>query len=164
MSANVATDRTAAESRKTRVAFLLALRGDANDGVPMTVRDACHKVGISRGTVRGWRETDPEFAAAYDEAMDDGTDLLETEAVRRATKGVPQPVYYQGEECGERQVYSDDLMKFMLMARAPRRFRVGGDVNVLVNNGSGPVDDAQVARALALLLATAQRKQVEGDK
>jgi hypothetical protein len=58
--------------------FLLNLR---NNGV---VREACEAAGVTRVTVQGWRAKFPRFRAAWDEAMQDAIDQLETEAWKRA--------------------------------------------------------------------------------
>lgn len=38
---------------------------------------ACTRAGIGRRTYYEWRDADPEFAAQADEAIEDGTDILE---------------------------------------------------------------------------------------
>ena len=78
-------------ARPWRAAFLAALR---ECGV---VRDACEAAGIGRRTAYDLRDADPTFAAAWDDALQDGIDLLEREAVRRARVGVKEPVIYQGQ-------------------------------------------------------------------
>jgi hypothetical protein len=40
-----------------------------------------------------------DFAAAWDEAIDCGTDLLEDEVMRRAKDGIDEPRFYEGEVC-----------------------------------------------------------------
>ena len=77
-----------------RAAFLAALR---DTGV---VRDACAAASVGRTTAYRVRNSDPEFAAAWDEALEDAADLLEIEAIRRARTGVREPVIYQGKLCG----------------------------------------------------------------
>lgn len=120
-------------------AFLAAL---AETGV---VRDACEAAGIGRRTAYHLRERDPEFAAKWDEALEDAADLLETEAVRRARHGVKKPVVYKGQLCGTwvdrdgnvvdqtapgaRMVplavteYSDTLLIFLLKGIRPGKYR-----------------------------------------
>lgn len=78
-----------------RAAFLSALR---ENGV---VRYACEAVQIGRQTAYDARTADPEFAAAWERALEDAADLLEQEAVRRARIGVREPVIYQGHLCGQ---------------------------------------------------------------
>jgi hypothetical protein len=47
----------------------------------------------------------------------------------RALNGVDAPVFYHGEKVGERTVYNDRLLMFMLKNRAPERFAAGGGGN-----------------------------------
>lgn len=151
--------RSIDEKKQRQAAFLAALRGD-DDGVPKSIRVACKEAGVSRTTFRNWRQAEPEFLELFEDAFEDGTDTMEDEGVRRATKGVEQDVYFQGDVVGQKQVYSDDLMKFFIAGRRPQRYRQGGDVNVQVNSAVIPADDNQISRALSLLLAQAKAKQV----
>jgi len=59
-------------------AFLATLSTTAN------VHLACRQAGVIRKTAYNWRDEDPNFAAAWKEAMDDATDLLEWHGRRRA--------------------------------------------------------------------------------
>ncbi len=86
------------------------------------VSHAARKAKISRQTVYDHRRADPEFAAAWDEAIDIAAGILEAEAHRRAVTGVLEPVFYQGAKCGAVRKYSDTLLIFLLKAHAPERF------------------------------------------
>lgn len=63
--------------------------------VKMPILEAvCKKVEVSRATVYRWRDEDPEFAKAYDKAMEAGTDVLDDvaeskllELINRADSG-----------------------------------------------------------------------------
>lgn len=70
----MATDLTS----KRRERFLRAL---TSHGV---VKHAAAAAGITRQTAYTWRKTDPEFAEAWESALEDGVDELEAEAKRRA--------------------------------------------------------------------------------
>lgn len=61
------------------------------------VSRACEAAGVSYGAVSTLRKSDADFAAAYDDAMEQAVDRLETEAWRRAHDGVEEPVVYQGQ-------------------------------------------------------------------
>lgn len=120
-------------------AFLSALR---ETGV---VRAACESSGVGRQTVYDLRNRDPEFAARWEEAMEDAADLLEQEAIRRARVGTREPVIYQGKPCGvwvndanevvpegtpgSRLIplavtkYSDTLLIFLLKGIRPEKYR-----------------------------------------
>jgi hypothetical protein len=61
------------------------------------VGEAAAEASINRATAYNWREADADFAAAWDEALQAGTEILEAEATRRAVHGVEEPVVYQGQ-------------------------------------------------------------------
>lgn len=83
------------------------------------VSKACEVVVVSRQAVYGWRQSDPEFAADWDRAVELATEDLEREVRRRALHGVEEPVFYQGEVCGTIRKYSDSLLMFAIKARKP---------------------------------------------
>lgn len=70
-----------------------------------SVARAARDIGYSRTQVYEWRKTDPEFAMAWEDAIEAGTDELEDHAVQRAKDG------------------SDTLLIFMLKARRPERYK-----------------------------------------
>lgn len=107
----------------------------------MTVHGACERVGLSTTTLYKHRGEDPEFAAAWDVAYDQGTTVLEAEAQRRATQGVTEPVFNKGIIVGHVQKYSDVLLIFLLKARDPKRFRD----NVDISNSDGSIAAAFAA-------------------
>ena len=84
---------------KKRALFLGAL----TEGASVTA--ACDRAVITRRTVYVWRAADPEFAAAWDDAIEAGTDALEDEALRRAKDK------------------SDTLLIFLLKARRPEKYK-----------------------------------------
>ncbi len=120
-------------------AFVAALR---ETGI---IRAACEAAKVGRRTAYDARETNPDFARAWDEALEDAADLLEQEAVRRARMGVREPVIYQGRACGiwindagdvvaedtpgARMIpltvtkYSDSLLIFLLKGIRPDKYR-----------------------------------------
>jgi hypothetical protein len=123
--------------------FLKELR--ANGGF---VGKACEAVGVSKQGVHNWRESDPEFADDWDQAVELATEDLEKEARRRAYEGVEEPVFYQGEECGRIRKYSDTLLMFTIKSRKPEyRDRITLDVKQL---------DADIEREMALIAARRQ--------
>jgi len=83
---------------------------------------AANKCGINRSTFFKWREEDAEFAAQWKAAVDEGTDFLEDEAMRRAAEGVDRPVFQMGECVGYTREYSDSLMAMQLKGRRPERY------------------------------------------
>ncbi len=96
--------------------FLEAL----HNGAPISL--AAKAAAYGRTSIYQWRKDDPDFAAAWDEALDEGTDLLEDEALRRAKDGVDEPRFYEGRICGYVRKYSDTLLIFLLKARRPEKY------------------------------------------
>jgi len=65
------------------------------------------------GSLTSWkrlRNENPDFAAAWDEALQIARDNVEAELHRRAVDGVQKKVWFQGQEVGEETVYSDSLL------------------------------------------------------
>lgn len=89
------------------------------------VSEAARVAGVERTVPYSHRDADPAFAAAWEDAIEQGIEALELEARRRAMKGTSRPVYYQGAECGQVQEYSDTLMIFLLKAHRPKVYRDG---------------------------------------
>jgi hypothetical protein len=87
--------------------FLAALAKSPN------VTGACRKAGIGRRTAYDRRGSDAEFAAAWDDAIEQSTDDLVGEMYRRAKEGVEKPVYFQGAPCGTVREYSDAMAIFL---------------------------------------------------
>jgi len=83
------------------------------------VSAACRSAGVARQTAYRHQSEDHEFAEAWSDALEQATDRLELEARRRAHEGTPEPVFYQGVECGTVQRYSDTLMIQLLKAHHP---------------------------------------------
>jgi hypothetical protein len=97
--------------------FLSALREGRS------VSAAAADAGVSYRLAYYWRAKDAEFAKAWQEALEEGTDRLEDEARRRAVEGTTKPIYHRGERVGEVQVYSDALLMLLLRARRPDKYR-----------------------------------------
>ena len=73
------------------------------DGSSVTA--AARAIDVSRTSLYELRERDPEFAAMWDEAVEQGSDTLEDEAVKRAKD------------------HSDVLLIFLLKGRRPEKFK-----------------------------------------
>ncbi len=104
-------------TRKRRQQFLAVIRETSN------VTKAAQSIGMARQSVYDARARDPEFAALWDSAIEQGTDTLEAEARRRALDGVDRPVYFQGKRVGMTKEYSDPLLMFMLRGHRPAKYR-----------------------------------------
>jgi hypothetical protein len=92
-------------------------------GAGGTYTSAAKKAGIGRTTLYAWMKDDQDFNDACMAAEDEGTDILEQEAMRRAAKGVLEPIYHKGEQVGTVRKYSDTLLIFLLKGRRPEKFK-----------------------------------------
>ena len=108
--------------RDWKPAFIKALRRTGN------VTLAAQYAGRSRNQAYHVRRHSEDFAAQWREALEEGSDLLDAEARRRAVTGIDKPVYYKGEVVGSIKKYSDRLLMFLLRAHRPQMFRDGGKV------------------------------------
>ncbi len=73
-----------------QIARKKALFLEAMDGGIFSPGIAARAAGISRNTALAWRDKDPEFAAAWDEAVETALDQME-ETIREAALNLNQP-------------------------------------------------------------------------
>lgn len=102
---------------KWEKAFLTYLSATGN------VSNAALRSGIERSTAYRLYESAPDFAEAWDVALEVACDALELEARRRAFLGTEKTVFYKGQDCGRVREYSDTLMITLLKAHRPGKFR-----------------------------------------
>jgi hypothetical protein len=102
-----------------------------------TVTAAAEKANIGRRTIYDWKESDPEFAAQFEDAYQRGIAVLEEEAVRRAYHGTERPIFQKGVQVGSVKEFSDSLLMFLLKSRDPR-FRDKTQVEMTGKDG-GPI-------------------------
>jgi len=81
-----------------------------------SVKDACKAVGMSRQSAYRLRSrlVGQPFDLAWEAALEHGLRQLGQSALELALSGVPEPVFYQGEQVGTRTRYLERLMIFML--------------------------------------------------
>ena len=134
------TERTLKKEER----FLTLLRETGGN-----VSKACETAQIARQRVYEWRKSDAKFASKWDEAVEAGVEDLEEEARRRAFRGVDEPVFYKGEECGLIRKYSDTLLIFLLKGNKPEKYRENINISI-------PDLDAAIERQLERLAAGSQ--------
>jgi len=155
------------------------------------LRHACEAAKIDRTAVWKARETDPEFAAAYDAAIEAGVDRAEQEAFRRAVVGFEEPVVHQGGLAYRMELYADEdgaakyrpvldpmgqpvpltvrkhsdaLLSLFLKGR---RKKIYADRTELTGADGGPVvqvDETARSARVAQLLALAERRKAQQDE
>lgn len=165
-----------------RESFLAALRE-----MPI-VRNACAAVGIDRATAYRARAADPTFAAAWNEALEEGVDRAEQEAYRRGVVGYEEPVLERGSLVyrHERVVaedgtevfrpvldsngqpvpltvkkFSDHLLALILKGRRKSVYADRTEVTSPDGSMSPAVDDTARTARIAQLLMLAQKRQAQ---
>lgn len=98
---------------------------------------SCVQAGIDRSTAYKARDRDPEFAQQWADAIEDGLDLLEASAAKRA------------------HTSSDTLAIFLLKAGRPKKYRDPvvryAETDAEGNDKSGLTDDELLERAAAVI-------------
>lgn len=166
--ADPSQDFTSKKRPRWAKGFLAAL---AQSGI---VGAAAEAASIDRRTAYYLRDSDVEFAAEWDQALDAAADLLENEARRRAERGVQRLKFHNGvlikvqAESPEgiplvdmdgnpimvpyvEHEYSDTLMIFLLKGAKPEKYRERADVR-----HSGKVDIGSMSDAELLAITEAQ--------
>lgn len=88
------------------------------------VDEACKRVGMSRSSaydLRGRRDA-ASFRSAWEAALDHAVHRLSDAAFSRALNGVSRPVFYKGEQIGERLYFDERLAMFLLRYHNPHRY------------------------------------------
>lgn len=88
------------------------------------VAHACQRVGMSPVSAYALRRrVDAQsFRLAWDFALDYAVQRLSDAALSRAIHGVAVPVFFQGEQIGERRYFDERLTRFLLRCRDPVRY------------------------------------------
>ena len=89
-----------------------------------SVRAAALSVGMTPEGAYALRRSPgaEEFRTAWDAALDCGVRRLADIAFERATEGVTVPLFYRGEQVGERRWYNDRLLLFLLKHHFPGKY------------------------------------------
>lgn len=145
-----------------KVVFLSVLADAA------TIGEAAMEAGIDRKTAYRWKENDADFAVAWDEALEAGTERLERAVYRRAIDGVEEPVIYQGQLTPVWAMNPDGTPK-MVEADEPNEQGVMVRVRkpVQARNPDGSLQFLTVRRpsdTLAIFLLKARRPNTYRDR
>lgn len=117
------------------------------------ISDAADAAGLTRAVFYKWRDSDPVFADAWQEAQERAIENAEREAYRRAVEGWDEPVFGrvakdQDGEIGSIRRHSDTMLTLVLKALKPEKYREKidhehrGTVNVeFVNNWREEADN-----------------------
>ena len=101
-----------------QAAFIQALAESA------CVAEACRIVGMSERSAYALRARADavSFRNAWDTALDYGVRRLSDAVLSRAINGVAVPVFFRGEQIGEKRFYDERLAMFLLRRRDPARY------------------------------------------
>lgn len=93
------------------------------------IDEACARVGVSRSAAYAFRARADarSFRIAWEAALDAGVRRLAEAAFSRALHGTSRPVFYKGEQVGERRYYDERLAMFLLRYRDPYRYGAWND-------------------------------------
>ena len=112
------------------------------------------------------RKNDPEFAAAWDDAIEQATGSVELEIHRRAVEGYDEPVYQKGELVGTITRFSDRLLELRAKGLMPDRYAVERrDVKVsgeITHQHHHTAAILTISAEDVLLLAHEEREQLMG--
>ncbi len=144
---------TARKTRKTRKGdwrpkFLKAFAYSGN------VKLAAAKAGVGRATPYAERDRDSEFAASWEDAVEEALDTLEAEVFRRGVVGYEEPVFYKGSHVADITKYDSSLLLAQLNAHGKKRGYTR-DSRVQL---SGQIDQKHTVRV------TTDRKRTYGGK
>ena len=119
------------------------------------VTEACRAVGMTtKSAYRLRTRADASiFRQAWDLALDFAIRRLTDAVYSRAIHGVPRPVFYQGEQIGERRFYDERLAMFLLRYRDPTRYGAWLDFYEARRHPDGP--GITLAHALNCLMDAA---------
>lgn len=117
----MAKGRSTVRTNRARDTFLAVLADTCN------VSESARAAGMSRNAAYCWREDDPSFAAAWEEAIETAADKLEQVAYERAKSG-----------------QSDRMLEILLKAHRPK-YREKQAVELTGPNG-GPIEYREAAR------------------
>jgi hypothetical protein len=93
-------------------------------GESACVAEACRAVGMSERSAYALRaRVDAiSFRNAWETALDYGVRRLSDATLSRAINGVAVPVFFKGEQIGEKRYYNERLAMFLLRYRDPMRY------------------------------------------
>ena len=111
------------------------------------------------------KKQDPDFAKAWEDAMEVAVDKWEEEVIRRGVHGVEKPVLYQGKVVGAIKEYSDRMLELLMSAHRPEKYgknrveMTGKDGKPLFNEHN----KIETARRIAFLLTQGAEAQEKTD-
>ena len=127
-----------------RVKFLEALRSG------WSIR---HAAGLTTHAFQRWyelRAEDEEFAESWAQAVEQGTQRIEDEILRRGVEGWEEPVFQKGELVGHIRRHSDQMLQLLHRIRRPALYHEAATPPVTIvlreyRLGEGPQENGEPA-------------------
>lgn len=115
---------------------------------------------VTRYLIRRWRENDPKFAKAMEDAFQLYIDQVESNLIDRAANGWKEPVFHNGIWVGDKTKYSDTAAIFILKKHRPERYADDPDTST---KDAAAAAAAGGVRAALDFLESHRRKDSDGD-
>jgi hypothetical protein len=96
-----------------------------------SITKSCKAAGVSRETLYAWKEHHETFMFRFNQAKEEGDDVIRDEIRRRGIEGWDEAVYQLGNYAGTVRKYSDRMLEIMAKARMPE-YRDKVDVKATV--------------------------------
>ena len=138
-----------AEREKVRLIFLGVLAKG------LSVSAAAREAGKDASYFKAWRATDTAFAQQWDDAVEQGTDSVEDQVLRRAVLGWDEPVFHHGKQVGTKRVYDSTLAIVLLNGRRPEKYKRVSTASLAKAEAKESGADDQRERIMAKLRAVA---------
>ena len=125
---------------------------------------ACRIAGIKPGLPGYWERADEDFANRLAAAKRDAAHILEDACHKRATVGVPKPIFQRGALVGYQREYSDSLAQFLLRALKPEVYGMPGTMPTRVAAPGEEPSAAPPKRGLTKETVEVLRAEILGIK
>lgn len=97
-----------------------------------SITDAAKLSGVKRREHYRWLRRYPKYAAVFQETRQLAAEFLESELVRRATKGWLEPVFYQGKQCGSVRRFDGKTGMALLRGIWPEKYGINAQMKAQV--------------------------------
>src|ERR1700761_354066 len=115
---------SATRNEETLEMLMEALASNGGD-----MANAGRRCGVSYSWIKSWMRDDAKVEQAIKDATEAGTAVIESAAIKRAVKGVKEPILHNGEIVAYKRKYSDGLAQFLLTHRKPEVYSQKIDIN-----------------------------------
>jgi hypothetical protein len=98
------------------------------------LRETSRITGIDMRFHYMWKEKDPNYLPAFEQAREIAADRAEDEVFRRGITGIDHPLSFKGKLTGDKiKQYSDLLAIFWLKGNRPEKYREDSRLQINVN-------------------------------